>query len=153
MHRLVEILTAAAVVLLGSSAYTTWASGLDGHEVTPAPVALLLAALAAAVVLRLAGTTVRRLLSAVLLLLGAAAVLVAITARPDDLPTLDDVDTSLGVAPWLAAAGGVFLAAAGVLGVVTAARWRRPTTRYERDPAATMEDQWKAIDAGEDPTV
>jgi protein-S-isoprenylcysteine O-methyltransferase Ste14 len=117
-HRVVEVLTAAAVVLLLVPQDTR---------------AIALAALAAGVLLRLAGTTTRRLLCAVLVLLGVAAVF-AETA-------------------WSARGGGVCLAAAGLAGLVTAPRWRRPTTRYERDPAVTSRDQWKAIDAGEDPTV
>jgi hypothetical protein len=96
--------------------------------------------------------------------MGAAAIGVALQIRPDvnELGRLrpelsqavtDRVVLSTGPAPWLALAGGVALLAAGVIGVLTAHNWRRPTVRYERDPAATPADQWKAIDAGEDPTI
>ena len=50
-------------------------------------------------------------------------------------------------------AGGVALVATGLIALLTAHRWRRATARYERDPAAAPADQWKAIDAGEDPTL
>jgi hypothetical protein len=65
----------------------------------------------------------------------------------------DRVVLSNGVAPWFALAGGVALVAAGLVVVLTAHRWRRATARYERDPASVPADQWKAIDAGEDPTL
>jgi hypothetical protein len=78
--------------------------------------------------------------------------------RPELSDVLADrVTQSTGPAPWFALAGGIALVAAGLLTVVTAQRWRRATQRYERDPAATGSDhgadQWKAIDAGEDPTL
>jgi hypothetical protein len=96
--------------------------------------------------------------------MGAAAIGVALQVRPNATelgrlrPELsqavtDHVTLSTGPAPWLALTGGLALFAAGVIAVLTAHRWRRPTARYERDPAATPADQWKAIDAGEDPTI
>jgi hypothetical protein len=173
-QRLVDILALVALVLLGLSGYLTWSiadpgSGrpvvnFSGYAVSRAPVTLALAAVVAVVVTKLAGTALRRVLAGLLVFMGAAAIGVALQIRPDanELSRLrpelsqavtDRVVLSTGPAPWLALAGGVALLAAGVIGVLTAHNWRRPTVRYERDPAATPADQWKAIDAGEDPTI
>jgi len=173
-QRLVDLLAVVGLVLLGLSGYLTWSianpgSGrpvvnFNGYAVTRAPVTLALAAVVAVVVTKLAGTALRRVLSALVLLMGVAAVAVALQIRPDvaelgrirpelSQAVTDKVVLTTGPAPWLALAGGVALVAAGLIGVLTAHRWRRPTVRYERDPAATPADQWKAIDAGEDPTI
>jgi uncharacterized membrane protein (TIGR02234 family) len=173
-QRLVDLLALAALVLLGLSAYLTWVSAdpgngqpavqLNGYTITKAPVTLALAAVVAVVVTKLAGTLLRRILGALVLLLGVAAIAVALGVRPDGpelsrvRPQLSDVladqvTRSLGPAPWFALAGGIALVAAGLITVLTAQRWRQATQRYERDPAAAPADQWKAIDAGEDPTL
>lgn len=173
-QRLVDVLALVALALLGLSAYLTWVSAdpgngrpevdLSGYTITKAPVTLALAAVLAVVVLRLAGTSLRRVLGALVVLLGVGAIVVSLSVRPDgpELSRLrpelsdvlaDQVTQSLGAAPWFALAGGLALAGAGLLTVLTAHRWRRATQRYERDPAAVPADQWKAIDAGEDPTL
>ncbi|MFG1623388.1 Trp biosynthesis-associated membrane protein [Kribbella sp. NPDC049227] len=173
-QRLVDLLALIGLVLLGLSAYLTWSSAdpgsgrpvvdFNGYTVTKAPVTLALASLVAVVVTKLAGTALRRVLGALVLLLGAGAIGVALQVRPgaDELgrirPELsqaltDHVSVTGGPAPWFALAGGVALVAAGLIALLTAHRWRRATARYERDPAATPADQWKAIDAGEDPTL
>ncbi|MEU8227805.1 Trp biosynthesis-associated membrane protein [Kribbella sp. NPDC048915] len=173
-QRLVDLLALAALALLGLSAYLTWVSvdpgngrpGVDfsGYTITKAPVTLALAGVVAIVVTKLAGTTLRRILGGLVTLLGVGAIGVALGVRPGDAelsrlrPELSDVvadhvTQSLGPAPWFALAGGLALATAGLVTVLTAHRWRRATARYERDPAATPADQWKAIDAGEDPTL
>lgn len=177
-QRLVDLLAVVALVLLGLSAYLTWVSAdpgngrqdvhLNGYTITKAPVTLALAAVIAVVVTKLAGTFLRRVLGALVVLLGVGAIVVGLGVRPDGAelsrlrPELSDVlaeqvTQSTGPAPWFALAGGIALVAAGLLTVVTAQRWRRATQRYERDPAATGSDhgadQWKAIDAGEDPTL
>lgn len=149
---------------------------LSGYDVTHAPATVALASAVATVVLRLAGTAMRRVLCGLVALMGAVTCLVALRTRPPaaELATLrpqlssvlaDNVRTTTGPAPWFALAGGIALVAAGLAGVVIAHRWHRPAARYERDgggagggatrrdPALTAEDQWKAIDAGEDPTI
>ncbi|WP_433168522.1 Trp biosynthesis-associated membrane protein [Kribbella sp. CA-247076] len=170
-QRLVDVLTLAALVLLALSAYLTWTTVNDeafkGYDLTRAPVFLALAGVAAVIVMKLAGTALRRVLAALVVVLGVLAVVVAFGVRPEleELtrmrPALtlgtDSFEIVTGPAPWFALAGGVALGAAGVVGVLTAHRWRRATTRYERDPAPAKADsgadQWKAIDAGEDPTL
>jgi hypothetical protein len=100
--------------------------------------------------------------------MGLAAIGVALQVRPDvdelsrirpelSQAVTDRVTLDGGVAPWFALAGGVALVVAGLIAVLTAHRWRRATARYERDSAVTATDQgadqWKAIDAGQDPTA
>ncbi|GAA1602567.1 MULTISPECIES: Trp biosynthesis-associated membrane protein [Kribbella] len=173
-QRIVDLLAVAALVLLGLSGYLTWVSAdpgngrqavhLNGYTITKAPVTFALAGVIAVVVTKLAGTALRRVLGGLVALLGVGAVVVALTVRPDGAelsrlrPELSDVvanqvTQTLGPAPWLALAGGIALTAAGLLTVLTAQGWRRPSRRYERDPGAAPADQWKAIDAGEDPTL
>jgi uncharacterized membrane protein (TIGR02234 family) len=181
-HNLVELLVVAALALVGTSAYLTWVSAdpgkgravvtFDGYDVSRAPVTMAIASVVAAVVLRLAGTVVRRMLGTLLAVMGSATVAVALVTRPGEAelatrrPELsrvltDQVEVTTGPAPWLALAGGIVLLAAGLVTVLTSHRWRRPTSRYERATPAqnqvrtpeTQADQWKAIDAGEDPTL
>jgi uncharacterized membrane protein (TIGR02234 family) len=177
-QRLVDLLTVVALALLALSAYLTWSSAdpgggrpvvdFNGYTVTKAPVTLALASVVAVVITKLAGTALRRVLGGLVLLMGVAAVGVALQVRPDveelsrirpelSQAVTDRVVLSAGVAPWFALAGGVALIAAGLTAVMTAQRWRRATARYERDRVAAVSDsgadQWKAIDAGEDPTL
>ena len=173
-QRIVDLLAVVALVLLGLSGYLTWVSAnpgngrvdvvFNGYTITKAPVTLALASLVALVVTKLAGTALRRVLGALVLLMGAIAIAVALLVRPggEELSRLrpelsdalaDQVTQSGGPAPWFALGGGVALVAVGLITVLTAHRWRRATARYERDPAASPADQWKAIDAGEDPTL
>ncbi len=177
-QRLVELLVLVALALVAASASLTWVRAnpgggravvdFNGYAVSRAPVTIALASVVAVVVLRLAGTLVRRVLSALIALMGIATIAVALTVRPDETelaarkPALssviaDQVTVTTGPAPWLALAGGIALLAAGLTGLAGAHRWRRATSKYERaEPVRTTEtqvDQWKAIDAGEDPTV
>jgi di/tricarboxylate transporter len=167
-QRLVDLLALVALVLLGLSAYLPWTKvngkeTFTGYDLTRAPVFLALAGVVAVIVTKLGGTALRRVLSALLLLLGVLAAVVAFQVRPglEELTRLrpaltlgtDSFEITTGPAPWLALAGGLVLVAAGLVGLLTAQRWKKPTRRYERDPALTPADQWKAIDAGEDPTI
>ncbi|GAA0616559.1 Trp biosynthesis-associated membrane protein [Kribbella sandramycini] len=177
-QRLVDLLALAALVLLGLSAYLTWATAdpgggravveFNGHSMTRAPVTLALAAVVAVIVTKLAGTALRRVIGGLVALLGAAAIGVALQVRPsvEELSRLrpelsqavtDRVVLGVGPAPWFALAGGVALLAAGALTALTAHRWQRATARYERETTVSTADreadQWKAIDAGQDPTL
>jgi hypothetical protein len=173
-RRYVDLLVLVALALFAGSAFLTWTTAdpgggravaeFDGSDVTDAPVTIALAALVAAVVLRLAGTVARGLLAVLLVLLGIAAVAVGGWTRPDAgqlarlRPELGQVVTDglaigTGPAPWLAVAGGVALVAAGVLTLLTARTWRGPAARFERGRSVAETDPWRAIDAGEDPTV
>ena len=177
-QRWAELLVLVALALVAGSAYLTWTRAdpgggravvdFDGYAVSHAPVTIALASVVAVVVLRLAGTLVRRILSALIAVLGVAVIIVALTVRPDETelatrkPELssvlaDQVTVSTGSAPWFALAGGIALLAAGLTGLARAHRWRRATSKYERSKPVrgteTQVDQWKAIDAGEDPTI
>lgn len=168
-QRLVDLLAVVALALLGLSAYLPWTTANDeetfkGYDLTRAPVFLALAAVVAVIVTKLGGTALRRVLSVLIVLLGVLAAVVAFQVRPGleeltrlrpalTLGTTDSFEITTGPAPWVALAGGLVLIAAGLIGLLTAQRWKKPTRRYERDPAVTPADQWKAIDAGEDPTI
>ncbi|MGW6278129.1 Trp biosynthesis-associated membrane protein [Kribbella sp. NPDC055071] len=177
-QRIVDLCTVLALALLAVSAYLTWSAAdpgsgrpvvnFNGYTVSKAPVTLALASVVAVVCTKLAGTALRRVLGALVLLMGVAAIGVALRVRPDvdelsrirpelSQAVTDRVTLDGGPAPWFALAGGVALVAAGLIAVLTAHRWRRATARYERDPAVAATDQgadqWKAIDAGQDPTV
>ena len=168
-QRLVDLLAVVALVLLGLSAYLPWTTVNDketfkGFDLTRGPVFLALAAVVAVIVTKLGGTALRRVLSVLIVLLGVLAAVVALQVRPglDELTrlrpaltlgTIDSFEITTGPAPWLALVGGLVLIAAGLIGLLTAHQWKKPTRRYERDPAVTPADQWKAIDAGEDPTI
>jgi hypothetical protein len=166
-QRLVDLLAVVALALLGLSAYLPWTTvneeTFKGYDLTRAPVFLALAAVVAVIVTKLGGTALRRVLSVLIVLMGVLAAVVAFQVRPglEELTRLrpaltlgtDSFEISTGAAPWLALAGGLVLIAAGLIGLLTAQRWKKPTRRYERDTAVTPADQWKAIDAGEDPTI
>lgn len=53
--------------------------------------------------------------------------------------------------PLACVAGGLLIAAGGLLAVVRGGRWPSLGTRYERAPVATSD--WDALDRGEDPTL
>jgi hypothetical protein len=57
--------------------------------------------------------------------------------------------------PWLALAGGVLLAAAGLLVTVRGRRWSSLGRRHEPPSARPVaeRDLWEALDRGEDPTA
>ncbi|MFK0252944.1 TIGR02234 family membrane protein [Streptomyces sp. NPDC090445] len=175
----------ATVVLLGSG--RVWARGAaavgggslpvsaDGQAVTGLPAALAIVGLAALVAVFAVRGTGRLLVSALLALSGLGAALAAVLAA-DDRQALDaqaakaTADTAAQVGmlahtvwPYVTAAGGVLILAAGLLALRHGRAWPAMGGRYERDggargrrPAAVdpdrPEDLWKALDRGEDPT-
>ncbi|MFD7628478.1 TIGR02234 family membrane protein [Streptomyces sp. NPDC059851] len=175
----------ATVVLLGSG--RVWARGTaavgggslpvtaDGQAVTGLPAALAIVGLAALVAVFAVRGAGRLLVSALLALSGFGAALAAVLAA-DDQQALDaqaakaTADTAAQVGalahtvwPYVTAAGGVLILAAGLLALRHGRDWPAMGGRYERDggartrkPAAVdpdrPEDLWKALDRGEDPT-
>ncbi|MGW2561308.1 TIGR02234 family membrane protein [Streptomyces sp. NPDC001514] len=175
----------AAVVLLASG--QTWAEGTvdaiggsvpleaGGRDVTGVPAALAVVGLAALVALfavRRAG----RLLVSVLLTLSGAGAAVAAYSSVSGTAALDEqarrttgdsaavVDSLTHTAwPFVTAAAGLLILAAGVLALRYGAAWPAMSGRYEREGAGPRkaaaatdpdrpEDLWKALDRGEDPT-
>ncbi|MEV5935704.1 TIGR02234 family membrane protein [Streptomyces sp. NPDC052079] len=177
----------AAVVLLAtrqqwSEGTTTVAGGAfpltaNGSDVTGVPAALAVVGLAALVAIFAVRRTGRFAVAAVLALSGAGTITAALLGASDRGALNEQAaqvsgDTSATVDalshtawPYVAAAGGVLLLAAGLLALRYGTLWPAMSGRYERGgaearprrrPAAVdpdrPEDLWKALDRGEDPT-
>ncbi|MCX3063465.1 TIGR02234 family membrane protein [Streptomyces beihaiensis] len=175
----------AAVALLASR--EEWCSGVasvaggtlpltvKGSDVTGVPAALAIVGLAALVAVFAVRRAGRVLVAALLALSGAGAVAAAVLGA-DDSSALDakaaqasgntaaTIDALSHTAwPYVAAAGGLLILAAGILAVIYGAAWPSMGGRYERSGAPRArrakpvdpdrpEDLWKALDRGEDPT-
>ncbi|MGW1229016.1 TIGR02234 family membrane protein [Streptomyces sp. NPDC002530] len=176
----------ATVVLLSSG--QTWADGraevgggslalsAEGQDVTGLPAALAIVGLAALVAVFAVRGTARLAVSGLLALSGLGAALSAYLGASDS-SALDEKaaqttgDTAatihaLGHTAWpfVTAAGGLLILAAGLVALRCGSRWPTMSGRYERDGTprprkATRapdpdrpEDLWKALDRGEDPT-
>ncbi|MFC7216655.1 TIGR02234 family membrane protein [Streptomyces polyrhachis] len=151
--------------------------GVGGRDVTGLPSALAVVGLAALVAVFAVRGTGRRLVAALLALSGAgvaAASLAGGGARAALREKAAGVSGLTGAAvenltstawPWVAAAGGLLLLAAGLLALRHGANWPAMSGRYERSgvPAPRRaaapadperpEELWKALDRGEDPTA
>jgi uncharacterized membrane protein (TIGR02234 family) len=179
------LLTAAGAALLLWAARATWAQGTvdgaggarlsaSGQEVSSAPAALALVGLAAAVAVFAVRRAGRIAVGTLLALAGAGAAAAAAlgardTAALDEKAARSAALTNATAAhvthtawPWLAAAGGSLLCAAGVLTLLRGRDWPTMSSRYDapaaptrtgRRPAQTPTDLWKALDRGEDPTA
>jgi uncharacterized membrane protein (TIGR02234 family) len=177
-------LAAAALVLLASG--RVWAEGTvdgltgvtrvsvtgrDAQQVLPA---LALLAGAAAAVLAIGGPVVRRFSATALIVAGVGTAVAAASrapggsrmagalgpaaARASGLTGTDLRLVSVSAWPWVATAGGVLLALAGLSALLAGRSWPdggRGDSRPEQpadpgdDPAAT----WDALSRGEDPTA
>jgi hypothetical protein len=166
---------------------------LGGRQAAPAVVPVALACGAAVVVLTLAGRVVRLLVALGLVGLGALVVSLTLAARDDAAGALvrslrtgvgmfggavsvgvpqgldaDQTRTVLTGWPWLAVAGGVLLAVAGLVALLTGWAWPGPARRFEAPGAAAtpvpvpggsadrgsapMDDAWDSLSRGDDPT-
>lgn len=148
------------------------AATLTGGEVAAAPSPLALAAGAAALAVLASRGVMRRVVAAVLTLcgLGVAAAVWAGTAglTPDAFPVRPFGGDLAVVVRWAwpgtTAAGGLLLAAAGIVALVWGGRWRGMAGRYERSGTGgdvtvaagaplSGREMWDAIDRGVDPTL
>ena len=137
--------------------------GSSGAELVPGVRALGLAGLAGVVALAATRRAGRVVVGVVLLLVGAgvvaAVVLPDLTAATLRVQGAEGRVTT-GPWPWATAAGGLLMAAAGVLTVLRGRSWPALGQRYEtpaaleRTPtqAVTERSLWEALDRGEDPT-
>lgn len=169
----------AAVVLLASG--RPWAAGeisrgdgvpvadvsMSGHELAPATTGLAVLALAAVAALVATRGVVRRGVGALVLVAAAGLVLDAVLAgaRADvtaaaDAPDATRIDLALAPWPWVAVAGALVVAAAGLLIVVRGASWPTMSRRYDvatREPAtgspadSTDDTGRRAVDNAEGP--
>lgn len=173
------LLTVLSAVLVLTAAGKVWAEGkagglnvsVTGSAISELPGGLALVGLAAAVAVFAVRGAGRLAVGALTLLagLGAAAAAVAGAGDTDALDTeaarklalagSTATDVTHGAWPWLAVAGGLLLAAAGLLTLRYGRGWPAMGSRYEaptrKGPAKaeTPADLWKALDRGEDPTA
>lgn len=178
------LLGSAAVLLAGGASWArvgfsladgppVVADAITGRAAAPLAVALGLLGLAAAAAMLATRGRPRRALGGLLTLAGLVVMIDSIRAlgRLAALATgtapagmTAGADPTAG--PWVAAAGGVAIIAAGILALVRGGRWNPMSQRYEApgsprasspaQPATATEDPdaaWRALDRGEDPTV
>ncbi|MFD0396505.1 TIGR02234 family membrane protein [Kitasatospora sp. NPDC059811] len=173
------LLTVLSAVLVLTAVGRVWAEGragtlavsVSGGAISELPGGLALVGLAAAVAVFAVRGAGRLAVGALTLLagLGAAA---ASAAGAGDTAALDaeaarklalsgSAATEVGHTgwPWVALAGGLLLAVAGLLTLRYGRSWPAMGSRYEaptrKAPAKseTPADLWKALDRGEDPTT
>jgi uncharacterized membrane protein (TIGR02234 family) len=147
--------------------------GVPGRDVAPGVDALGLVGLAGVVALAATRRLGRVVVGVLLLLTGLgvvasvlAADLTAATLRSPQIAgagggAVGDVDVTAW--PWVTCAGGVALAAAGLLIAFRGGRWAALGRRYDAPSAqatpsrpaapAAERDLWEALDRGEDPTA
>ncbi|WP_283133543.1 Trp biosynthesis-associated membrane protein [Rhizohabitans arisaemae] len=169
----------AALALLSSG--REWASvsagglppvSLTGGGLAPALNAAAIAAAAGLVAILATRGTARRLVAVLIALCGAAAATASLIGIGRDAigdaaaagrgvlaqAGVDGGGTSVALSPWpyLAVAGGVLIAFAGIHAVLRAGTWPGMSARYDRSPSegpASGAGLWDALDRGADPTV
>ncbi|WP_033424672.1 Trp biosynthesis-associated membrane protein [Actinomadura flavalba] len=160
----------AWATVTAKNAITPFTLDVTGGDLGATAGALGWAALAGLAALFAVGGRGRAVVGALLAAFGAGIVWasVTVTGRADILAAAGDRSAllRLGSAPevatspwWLvSAAGGVFVATAGIVTLVRGRRWPGLSARYERRAAAPRDDAdpaalWKSLDRGEDPTA
>jgi uncharacterized membrane protein (TIGR02234 family) len=139
---------------------------LTGSDLAPAASALGLAGLAAVVAVVATRRLGRALTGFGLVVVGLGVVYLAgrVLADPSSAVrasaeitevapagAVEFRDLRRSAAGWVAALGGLVLAASGLGVALRGARWPTMSGRYERRPALPV-DAWEAIERGEDPT-
>ncbi|GAA2833543.1 TIGR02234 family membrane protein [Kitasatospora paracochleata] len=184
---LMLLLTALGAVLVLTSVGRTWAegvvTGLDGgrleiaatgSELTGLPGGMALVGLAAAVAVFAVRGRARLAVGVLGVLAGLGAAAGALLGAGDTAGLDAEAAHKLALTgaqaeqitrtgwPWVALAGGVLLALAGVLTVRFGRGWPAMGSRYEAPSRAAASakaraespvDLWKALDRGEDPTA
>lgn len=182
---LMLLLTALGAVLVLTAVGRVWAHGrvtgqqggalelsVTGSRISELPGGLALVALAAAVAVFAVRGAGRLAVGALTLLAGLGVAAGAVTGAGDSDALHAEAARKLALAgttatdvghtawPWLALAGGLLLAAAGLLTVRHGRTWPTMGSRYDaptrQAPARTADtpaDLWKALDRGEDPTT
>ena len=181
---LLLILLSGAIGVLSST--QTWltvtradggeALDVAGNAALPVLAPLSLTALALGAAIALVGTLLRRVFAGIAVLVGA--LLLTLTLRILLLHPLDAVGSTLtkatglagdaalsalidGIAvtawPWTAVLGWILLVLGGVLGLLTAGRWRSGGRRYTTVPApregpVDAVESWDDLSRGTDPT-
>lgn len=124
-------------------------SAVTGSQASGAVLALVLAAAAGGFLALFLHRLGRRVVLGLVTLLTAGAVPAALGASPANAPTTGVTDSFVGSA-W----PGVYLAAVGLaaLGAVGLTILGTPPRRPKATPDPAL-DAWKALDAGDDPTL
>jgi uncharacterized membrane protein (TIGR02234 family) len=173
------LLTLLGAVLVLTAAGRDWAEGragtldvsVTGGKISELPGGLALVGLAAAVAV-FAVRGAGRLAVGALTLLAGLGVAAASVAGASDTAALDSAasgklalagstatEVSHSAWPWVALAGGLLLALAGLVTLRYGRGWPAMGSRYEAPTrkapvkAETPGDLWKALDRGEDPTA
>ncbi|MBI5161783.1 MAG: Trp biosynthesis-associated membrane protein [Micrococcales bacterium] len=178
-------LSILALLALNAAVVLAWSQGwldaraegqripVPGSSAGGATLPLALSGMVVAAALALAGPVFRVILGILQALLGVCVAIVAGTAltdpaaaaRTEVATTTGLVGTGAGVTadatlwPGAALALGVLLAVAGLGILVTARRWPRTTSRFERNRVTPAEPggdpirEWDALSGGEDPTT
>ncbi|MFD9127992.1 TIGR02234 family membrane protein [Kitasatospora sp. NPDC059571] len=183
---LMLLLTALGAVLVLTSVGRVWAHGVvagtaggrlevsaTGSRLTGLPAGLALVAMAAAVAVFAVRGAARTAVGALTALAGLGAVAGALLGATDTAALDGEAAGRLALAgahaeqightawPWAAVAGGLLLAAAGLLTVVRGRTWPAMGARYDAPtrraaaaprPTDSSAELWKALDRGEDPT-
>ncbi|MEV7179909.1 TIGR02234 family membrane protein [Kitasatospora sp. NPDC093679] len=183
---LMLLLTAVGALLVLTSVGRTWAEGVvagtaggrlavsaTGSRLTGLPTGLALTGLAAAVAVFAVRGAARTAVGVLAVLAGLGVVAGAVIGVTDTAGLDAEAAGRLALAgaraeqisrtpwPWVAAAGGVLLAVAGLLTVRSGRGWPAMGARYEAPtakaaarprPTDRSAELWKALDRGEDPT-
>ena len=143
------------------------AVALTSYDLARPVAALALLALASVAALVATRGRVRQLVGALSAATGGGITFVAVQARSSaqqvaqaELSGVSNLHVTLAPWSWIAAAGGVLIAAAGLMTVVRSGTWPSMSRRYDartREPAApgpdgTHEGLWRSLDRGHDPT-
>ncbi|MFF9640107.1 TIGR02234 family membrane protein [Kitasatospora aureofaciens] len=173
------LLTVLSAVLVLTAAGRVWAEGragtldvsVTGGRISELPGGLALVGLAAAVAVFAVRGAGRLAVGALTLLAGLGAAAASVTGASDTAALDSAASGKLALAgttatevshtawPWVALAGGLLLAAAGLITLRFGRGWPAMGSRYEaptrKAPAKadTPGDLWKALDRGEDPTA
>ncbi|MGE7433284.1 TIGR02234 family membrane protein [Kitasatospora sp. NPDC001175] len=179
------LLTALGAVLVLTAVGRTWAEGtlpakmavsVTGSAVSGLPTGLTLAVMAAAVAVFAVRGTGRIVVGALAALAGAGVAVTSALGASDTSALDAEAARKLALVsaqaelpshtawPWVAVAGGVLLALAGLITVRSGRDWPAMGARYEAPagqapgagkrpkPAGTPAELWQALDRGEDPT-
>ncbi|MFD5467151.1 TIGR02234 family membrane protein [Kitasatospora sp. NPDC127059] len=173
------LLTVLGAVLVLTAVGRVWAEGragtldvsVTGGKISELPGGLALVGLAAAVAVFAVRGTGRLAVGALTLLAGLGAAAASVAGASDTAALDSAASGKLALAgstatevshtawPWVALAGGLLLAVAGLVTLRYGRGWPAMGSRYEaptRKAPATADtpgDLWKALDRGEDPTA
>ncbi|MER7753969.1 TIGR02234 family membrane protein [Kitasatospora sp. NPDC097643] len=173
------LLTVLSAVLVLTAAGRVWAEGragtlavsVTGGRISELPGGLALVGLAAAVAVFAVRGVGRLAVGALTLLAGLGAAAAAVAGAGDTAALDAEAARKLALSgsaatevghtgwPWVALAGGLLLALAGLLTLRFGRSWPAMGSRYEAPTgkapakAETPADLWKALDRGEDPTA